>query len=364
MTEQATSVHGGAVVTIKDVAREAGVSPATVSRVLNGTKVDPALEDRVRDAVRRLGYRPSGVARSLRTRRTSVWGLVISEVRNPFFTDIISAVEEAAQASGYFVVVCNSDHSVEKERRYLELIASERMAGAIVTPSSSVHSDLGPLHRQGVPVVLVDRGIIGEDRVDSVLVDGCGGAHAAVSHLVESGYMRIACITGPLHTTPAMERLAGYRRAIEQSGESMKPELVVEADFREPGGYGAAMALLARPEPPDALFVANNLMTLGALRAINELGLRMPDQFGLVGFDDLPWAPLVQPPLSTVEQPIYDLGRETARLLLRRIAGEQFEPVTLSMRPTLRIRGTSARHATGLMTGDLRSTTDQSTAGS
>jgi LacI family transcriptional regulator len=331
--------------TIKDVAREAGVSPATVSRVLNGTKVDPALEERVREAVERLGYRPSGVARSLRTKRTSVWGLVISEVRNPFFTEMIRAVEEVAQASGYFVVVCNTDHSVEKERRYLELIAAERMAGAIVSPSSSLHSDLGPLRRQGVPVVLVDRTLPGDEEVDSVLVDSRQGAFDAVTHLIESGYRRIGCITGPLDTTPGAERLSGYRAALEHAGRRVLAELVREADFREDDGYRAAMGLLTARRPPDALFVGNNLMTLGSLRAINERGLRMPDEIGVVGFDDMPWAPLVQPPLSTVAQPIYELGRETATLLLRRIGGEQFAPLTISLQPALRIRGTSVRKA-------------------
>jgi len=327
--------------TIKDVAREAGVSVATVSRVLNGTRVDAALEVRVREAVERLRYRPSGAARSLRTRRTSAWGLVISEVRNPFFTDMITAVEEVAQAAGYFVVVCNSDHHVEKERRYFELICAERMAGVIVTPSSSVDTDLTPLRRQGVPVVLVDRSLERDQQVDTVLVDSRRGAFEAVAHLAAGGYRRIACVTGPLHTTPAAERLAGYRAALLAAGLQADDRLVREADFREAGGYRATAELLAGRPAPDALFVANNLMTLGALRAINERRLRMPERLGLVGFDDMAWAPLMQPPLSAVAQPTAELGRTTATILLRRIAGEPFEPVTVSLQPSLRVRGTS-----------------------
>jgi LacI family transcriptional regulator len=329
--------------TIKDVAREAGVSAATVSRVLNGTRVDPALEARVREAIERLDYRPSGVARSLRTQRSSVWGLVIAEVRNPFYTDLIRAVEDVTQGAGYFVVVCNTDHSVEKEARYFELIATERMAGAIVAPSSSSRTDLAPLVGQGVPVVLVDRELADGEPVDTVLVDNRAGALEAVRHLLASGYRRIACVSGPSDTTTGSQRLAGYAAALAEAGMPVADELVREADFRDGGGYEAATALLALVDPPDALFVANNQMTLGALRAVSERGLRMPEQLGLVGFDDMPWAPLVRPPLTTVAQPIYELGRETAGLLLRRIAGEAFEPRVITLRPTLRVRGSSVR---------------------
>jgi LacI family transcriptional regulator len=258
---------------------------------------------------------------------------------------MIRAVEEVAQASGYFVVVCITDHSVERERRYFELIASERMAGAIVTPASSERSDLAPLRRQGLPVVLVDRRLPREGGVDTVLVDNHWGALQAVRHLIDSGYERVACVSGPLHTTTGSERLAGYTAALEEAGMDVDAGLIRVADFREADGYQAAMELLALRRPPDALFVANNVMTLGALRAINECRLRMPDQIGVVGFDDMPWAPLVQPPLSAVAQPIYELGHATARLLLRRIAGEAFEPVTVSLRPALRIRGTSVKPA-------------------
>jgi LacI family transcriptional regulator len=334
-------------VTIHDVARLAEVSPATVSRVLNGTRVDPALEARVRDAVVTLGYHPSGVARSLRRRSTRVWGLVISEVRNPFFTEMIRSVEEVAQAAGYFVVVCNSDHSIDKERRYFELIAGERMAGAIVTPASSIVTDLAPLRRQGVPVVVVDRQLDGDQRVDSVVLDNRRGSFDAVSHLIASGYQRIACIAGPQDTTTGAQRLAGYVVAIETAGRRVQDELVRATDFREAGGHQATLDLLALPDPPDGLFVCNNLMTLGALEALSERGVRVPDRLGIVGFDDMPWAPLVQPPLSAVAQPVYAVGRTAATLLLRRIAGEDSEPQTVLLQPTLHVRGSSSRPGAG-----------------
>ena len=331
------------MVTIKDVARAAGVSPATVSRVLNERPdVDPALVDRVQAAVVQLGYQPSRVARNLRRQQTSVWGMVISDIRNPFFTDMVRAVEDVAYAAGYSLVLCDSDEDITKEARYLDLIVAERMAGAIVSPASPAASDLGPVVAHGIPVVLVDRRV-DSPTLDTVLVDNRRGAHDAVEHLIANGYRRIACITGPERTTTGAERLAGYRDALERAGRPFDANLVRFADFHEAGGFEATRSLLELRVSPEAIFVANNLMTLGALGAIEEAGRTIPAQVALVGFDDMPWARLVRPPLTTIAQPTYELGRETARLLLSRIRGDQSSPRHVMLATSLRIRGSSAR---------------------
>ncbi len=330
------------MVTIKDVARAAGVSPATVSRVLNERPdVDPELAERVQAAIVELGYQPSRVARNLRRRETSVWGMIISDIRNPFFTDMVRGVEDVAYGAGYSLVLCDSDEDVAKEARYLDLIMAERMAGAIVSPASSVGSNLNPVIAQGIPVVLVDRRV-DSPILDTVMVDDRRAARGAVEHLIANGYRRIACVTGPLDTTTGQERLAGYRDALERTGRPPEDELVRTADFKVGGGFAATRSLLELPEPPEAIFVANNLMTLGALSAIEAMGLVVPDEVALVGFDDMPWAPLIRPPLTAVAQPTYELGLETARLLLARIRGEKGPPRHVMLAASLEIRGSSA----------------------
>ncbi|MET3807328.1 LacI family transcriptional regulator [Nakamurella sp. UYEF19] len=329
--------------TIADVARAAGVSTATVSRVLNGNnEVDPLLAARVRIAVKDLAYRPSRIARSLRTRRTMVWALIISDIRNPFFTDMVRGVEDVAYANGYSLVLCNSEENVAKELDYLQLALAENMAGVILAPASLTQTNFDQLLEQGIPVVTVDRKLSG-DRVDRVLIDNSGGAEMAVSHLVAAGYRRIGCVSGPITVSTGADRLGGYRNGLIRNGLKPSAELIRFGDFHEESGLAAMKQLLGLRRPIDAVFVANNLMTLGALEAIAEAGLTIPDEMAVVGFDDMSWSRLLRPPLTTVAQPTYDLGAETARMLLSRIGGYDGAPRELILSPTLRARASSAR---------------------
>jgi LacI family transcriptional regulator len=327
--------------TIADVARAAGVSTATVSRVLNGnTEVNAEMAGRVHAAVRELAYRPSRVARSLRTRRTAVWALVISDIRNPFFTEMARGVEDVAYANGYSLVLCNAEEDPVKEADYLQLALAEHMAGVIVAPASSARTDLTPLLERGVSVVTVDRKLRG-GRVDRVVVDNRGGAEMAVDHLVGGGYRHIACVSGPPDISTAADRLAGYEAGLRARGLPVSEQLIRFGDFREQGGKKAMQELLAQASALDAVFAANNLMTLGALAAIAEAGLAVPDDVAMVGFDDTSWASLLRPPLTTVAQPTYDLGAETARMLLQRISGYAGAPRELILSPSLRVRASS-----------------------
>ena len=328
--------------TIADVARAAGVSTATVSRVLNGnTEVNRELADRVHKAVSELSYRPSRIARSLRTQRTAVWAVIISDIRNPFFTEMVRGVEDIAYANGYSLVLCNAEEDTAKEAEYLRLALAERMVGVIVAPASSTRTDLTPLLERGVSVVTVDRKLPGNRLVDRVLIDNRGGAEMAVAHLVENGCRRIACIGGPPDVSTAAERLAGYKAGLRSHGIRISAQLISFGDFREQGGKNAMEGLLALPAPPDAGFALNNLMTLGALTAIAERGLNVPDSIAVVGFDDPSWAALLRPPLTTVAQPTYDLGAETARMLLQRIGGYTGTARELVLSPSLQVRASS-----------------------
>ncbi|MFF3286718.1 LacI family DNA-binding transcriptional regulator [Streptomyces sp. NPDC003023] len=338
------------MVTIQDVARAAGVSPATVSRVFNGGNVTAARAESVRQAAAELGFAPNRLARSLRKQQSSVIGLIIPDIENPFFTSLARGVEDAAQRTGMSVVLCNSDEDVEKERRYIDIVMGEQMAGVIVAAASRDRTDLSPLMARGMPVVAVDRRPHDAD-VDAVMVDNQHGGEVATRHLLRAGYQRVACITGPAGASTSEERLAGYRAALrgelgaERSGGSGDAagtaSYVRHADFRVEGGRAAMHELLALPEPPDAVFVANNLMTVGALEALREAG-QAPPGVGVLSFGDVPWASLVRPSLTTVELPSYDLGRTAAELLLQRMAGSEALLQTVVLRTTLKPRDSTS----------------------
>lgn len=331
------------VVTIHDVARAAGVSPATVSRVFNGGRVTPERAQSVQQAAAELGFAPNRLARSLRKQRSSVIALIIPDIENPFFTSLARGVEDAAQRTSLSVVLCNSDEDTDKERRYLEVALGEQMAGVIVAAASQDDTDLAPLIARGVPVVAVDRRPH-DAEVDAVRADDQHGGAVATRHLLQAGYRRIACITGPEGASTSEERLAGYRAALHAArseGIAADDAYVRHADFRVEGGRAAMRELLALPEPPDAVFVTNNLMTIGALDALAEAG-RTPPGVGVLSFGDVPWASLVRPSLTAVELPSYELGRAAADLLLQRMEGSAAPLQTVVLRTRLQIRESTA----------------------
>lgn len=328
--------------TIRDVAAAAGVSPATVSRVLNGKEdVGAHLRTRVLGAVHDLGYRPNGPARSLRTRAALVLGVVISDVTNPFFTAMVRGVEDQAQQAGYSIVLANADEDVAKEARYLEVAAAEQMAGVLLSPASK-KTRINVLTDRGIPVVTIDRRLSTVD-VDSVTVNNHQAARQATRHLLDQGCHRIGFVGGPTDTTTGASRLAGYRAGLKDTGIPVDPTLITCADFRTEGGYRATRRLLELQPPPDGLVVANNLMTIGALQAIAQTALAIPGDITVVGFDDVPWATALHPPLTVVAQPTYQIGVMAAQLLLRRIRGEQDPPRHLVLKAELIERASTRR---------------------
>lgn len=332
--------------TIRDVAATAGVSPATVSRVLNGKQdVGADLRTRVLAVVSDLGYRPNGPARSLRTRAAMVIGLVISDITNSFFTAVVRGVEDRAQRAGYSVVLANADEDLAKEAGYLEIAAAEHMAGVLLSPASSRATSIEVLRELGIPAVAIDRRLNGD--VDSVTVNNHRAAREATEHLISQGCRRVAFVAGPLRTTTAASRLAGYRAALRTAGRDHDSGLIAYGDFRTEGGHTATQRLLCGKERPDGLFIANNLMTIGGLQAIGEAGLAIPDDIAVVGFDDATWATALRPPLTVVTQPTYQIGSTATDLLLRRIAGEQFPPRNVVLQAKLVQRASSLRRPPG-----------------
>lgn len=328
--------------TIYDVAQRAKVSAATVSRVVNGrASVDGALAERVRQAMQELDYRPNAVARNLRRSTTTLWAVIISDIGNPFFTSMVRGVEDVAQRNGYSVVLCNSDEDPAKEARYVTAALAEQMAGVIISPTGAP-THVKRLIESNTAVVAIDRELKGTS-VDTVLVDNEHGAEIATGHLIDAGYRRIACITGPRKVSTAVRRLKGYQRALKTHGLHGSEALIRYADFREEGGYQAMAGLLDSGTVPDAVFAANNLMTVGAVECLVDRGIEIPKQIGVVGFDDIPWAHLVRPSLTTVAQPTYELGRTAALLLTERIAEPSRPPSTVTLHTQLHIRDSSVR---------------------
>lgn len=327
--------------TISEVARAAGVSTATVSRVLNDdSRVDPALANRVRKSMRALDYRPSRAARTLRTRRSQVWSLILADIRNPFFTEVIRGIEEVAYGAGYSLILANTDQNPDRERANIQLAVAEQVSGIILVPSKTSEADLAVLRRHNIPVVALDRRVAGGG-VDCVMTDHVRGSQLAVDHLLENGYRRIACIAGPADTTSGVERMAGYRSALAARGVEGEHRLERYSDFTEDGGYAEMMALIDGQDRPEAVFVANNVMTIGTLRAVADAGLRIPEDIAVVGFDEMSWSRLLTPPLTTIAQPSYDLGLEAARLLSSRMNGYDGAAREVVLAPSLHVRTSS-----------------------
>lgn len=317
--------------TIYQVADRAGVSPATVSRVFNGQRVSPEKTRAVRDAADALSFTPSRTARTLRRQNSEVIALVIPDIENPFFTAMARGVEDVAHQAGYSVVLCNTDGDREKENRYLDIAISENMAGVIIAAADD-HSDVTRLLSRGRPVVAVDRGPHGVD-TDAVTVDNRHGGQAATEALIEQGYRRIACITGPSDVETAIERRSGWLDAVRNLDFAAEP-YSRWADFRVDGGREAMRDLLSMAEPPDAVFVANNLMSVGALQILIEQR-RVPPEIGMASFGDLPFATLTVSGITVIHLPARHLGTVAARILLERIGGDDQPVRTVVLHNTL-----------------------------
>jgi len=316
--------------TIYDVAARAGVSPATVSRVLNGSAVSPEKTARVRAAVAELDFRPSRTARTLRRRSSEVIALIIPDVENTFFTALARGVEDRAVDAGYSVVLCNTDENPVKEDRYLDIAVAEQMAGVVLAPASP-QPDLTPLTSRGITVVLVDRPVA-DPVVDLVVLDNEDAAARATQALYDRGYRRVACITGDPDSPTAPLRAAGWRRVFcARSPEADADRYLRHTDYRPGGGRAATASLMALSEPPDAVLTANNLLGVGALSYLVESG-RRPPAVGLAALGELPFPSWGATDVVIEPWPGRLLGVRAADLLLERIRGDASDPRTVVLR--------------------------------
>jgi LacI family transcriptional regulator len=331
------------MVSIREVARTAGVSVTTVSHALNRTRfVSDDTRSRIEQAVRSLGYVPSAVARSLKHNATRTLGVLVPNSSNPYFAEIIRSVERHCHTEGYNLVLCNSDDDIQRQAVHLRVLAERRVDGLVLVAAGDDAHVSEALAELPLPVVLVDREIDGAGNADLVECDHAGGAELATRHLLELGHTRTVCIGGPKSLRPSQQREAGWRRALAAAGQAVAAQDVVRGDFTPRSGYAALKRLLRRRDRPTAVFACNDLMAIGALHAAQEAGLEVPGQLSIVGFDDIELAAYTMPPLTTVAQPKEAIGTETARLLLERVRGQRDQARRAVLQPELRVRASTA----------------------
>ncbi|MDR7588845.1 MAG: LacI family DNA-binding transcriptional regulator [Armatimonadota bacterium] len=325
--------------TIRDVARRAGVSVATVSRVVNHSahRVSPQTRRRVLEAVRALGYQANVIAQSLKKRASRTVALIVPDISNPFFPAIARGIEDVASQHGYAVLLCNTYEDLARERAYLDLLRKRWVDGVIFATAGTNTAHLRALRREGRPVVLVARDVDGV-RIDAVLVDNYHGAYEATAHLLRLGHRRIAHIAGPASVRVAQERRRGYEQALADAGLPRDGALVGEGDFTADGGRRAVEAWLRRRADITAIVAANDLMAIGALEVLRAAGRRVPEDVAVVGFDDITFASLVSPALTTVAQPKYLMGQLAMQRLLELMAGESPAGRRIVLEPQLIVR--------------------------
>lgn len=327
--------------TLRDVANRAGVSIGSVSAVVNRTApVSATLRQRVLAAIEELGYAPDGVARSLKTGRTRIIGLVIPDITNPLFAALAAAIERACDAAGYALVLCATADDPEKELRHLRLMRTQRADGMILVLSGVEPGNAEAIRRLiTVPAVLVDRALQGLPEFDSVTLDNRAAARLAVEHMIRCGHRRIGIVTGRPGISISTERFEGYRQALAEAGIGLDDHLAACGDFHIETAMRATAALLHRRPRPTAIFSTSNLTTIGVMRAIAEQGLHCPQDISVAGIDDFEWSTAFSPRLTAVVQPVQAIGERAVDCLLARLAGTPpAEPVRAVFAPLLVVR--------------------------
>ncbi len=325
--------------TMLDVARAADVSVATVSAVVNGTGVvSPRLTARIEETIRAIGYKRNAIARSLKMGTTRTIGLTVADITNPFFTDVVAVVQAVLLRAGYTVMLCSSNEDPSAQNAQVRLLLDRMVDGLIISPTGSDASLKQILAGADVPVVLIDRVCDGLE-TDAVLLDNRRAAFEATGYLIRLGHRRIGYISGSLDTSTGRERLAGYRDALTAADIPLLDELVRPGHYREAEAHQAALQLLALADRPTAIFAANNLMVIGMMKAIRDSGLSCPEDISVACFDDFPWSDVFKPQLTTVTQPVQNIGEQAANLLLDRLTGGLDDaPRQIILHGTLTIR--------------------------
>ncbi len=331
--------------TMQDIARRAGVSVITVSRALNNKPdISKQTKERILAVARELNYVPNALARALVSGDSRTLGVMVADNANPFFAVQISGIEQVARAHGYGVVLCNTSEDCDLEAQAIRMLCMKRVDGILITAVQSEPDHLRQLREANIPYLFLNRHLHEPD-TDCVLNDNALGAYDAVKHLVDLGHRRIAYIITAQQVSSVGERLEGYRRALEEAGIPYDPQLILRTEVTLEGGYRQAKEVVKGISPrPTAIFAYDDLMAIGVLKALRELGLRVPQDMALVGYDDIPFAQFLEPSLTTVAQPAYEMGQKAAEILLlktSRSAEEEWVPQRVIFRPELKVRGST-----------------------
>ena len=335
--------------TQSDVAKVAGVSQAMVSYVLNqneAVKVPKETHQRIFDAMTQLGYVPNNLARSLRSGKTQTIGLVVPDNSNPFFAEVARLIEDVVFQHGNSVILCNTDGDADKELAYVDVLIAKQIDGVIFITANGSLTALKKLQESGIPYVVADRDIK-DVRADLVMLDNQAGGYLATRYLLDLGFRKIVCITGPLKTTSA-QRMNGYRQALLEANIDYDPRLVVPGDYHIEGGLRGMNQILNAELHPDGVFACNDMMAIGAMRSIRAHGMQIPQDISVVGFDDISLAQAIDPQLTTVSQPVTEIVIEVTRLLFIRIENKSgsipgLEPQKIILQPRLVVRDSTRR---------------------
>ncbi|EJY0697591.1 TPA: substrate-binding domain-containing protein [Vibrio parahaemolyticus] len=326
--------------TMKDIAKLAGVSTSTVSHVINKTRfVSEEISERVNNAAKELNYyAPSALARSLKVNRTKTIGMLVTTSTNPFFGEVVKGVERSCYHKGYSLILCNTEGDNERMRQSINTLLQKRVDGLILMCSSLEGERIDVFERYpDIPVVVMDWGpmLFTSDKIQD---NSLRGGYLAAKYLIDCGHTEIGCITGPLIKHQAQMRYEGYKRAMNEAGLEFNANWIIESDFECEGGYQAFKKMTERGTLPSSIFVSNDMMAMGVINAANELGIKVPDDLSIIGYDDIHIAKFMSPSLTTIHQPKYRLGQAAVETLVRRLDDKSNEAQVVQLEPTLVVR--------------------------
>jgi LacI family transcriptional regulator len=335
--------------TIRDVAKRAGVAPITVSRCINNSGYcSLEVRERIESAITDLGFIPNRLASGLRSKRTHTLALVLTDITNPFFTTIARGVEDTASEAGYTVIFCNTDESVVKEQMYLQMLLEKRVDGVLLVPAVSGFDSVNLVKKQGMPMIVIDRRLPSL-QADVVRCDSESGAYDLTRLLLSLGHREIVILNGPRGVSTADDRLTGYRRALAEAGIPQNKENEFNGAFTQESGFEMAHQAIQKNNKITAVFAANNFITFGTIKALQDMRLRVPEDVAVVGFDDLPASLVTFPFLTVAAQPAYEMGKKAMEILLGRLDGglpDQYQEVVLPADIVIRQSSGGARKFT------------------
>ncbi|WP_409227088.1 LacI family DNA-binding transcriptional regulator [Gudongella sp. SC589] len=329
--------------TIKDIAKAAGVSTATVSMILNkkDKNISQPTRERVLKIAKDINYIPNSMARSLVTSQTKTLGLVLPDIVNPFFPEIARGAEDRAREAGYSIIICNTDDNVDQENKYIQMLSEKMVDGIILTHSANRNDEMTGLENSRIPIILIDRDYDSPNVLGKVLVDNSRASRDGVNYLLKKGYRRIAYIAGPLNTGTARDRLEGYKIALSENDIHYDENLVRVGEYRLKWGYEAAEDLLDSKLDFQAIFCGNDAIAIGAMKKLRERGISVPEDIAIMGFDDIYIASMVDPELTTIKQPNYSMGYEAVNMMIDSIQGNKIANKNLILGTELVVRKSS-----------------------